>query len=49
MKVIMSWLFKGPMVTVAWLNFDHDQSNIKNDLKVKKIKLPQMKVFLEKQ
>ena len=27
MKEIMSWLFKDPIVTVAWLSFDHAQSN----------------------
>ena len=25
--------FRDPVVTVTWLNFDHTQSNIKNDLK----------------
>ena len=44
---IMSWLFKDPTVTVAWLNFDHAQSNSKKW--PKKIKLPQMKFFFEKQ
>ena len=33
MKVVimkeMPWLFKDPIVTVAWLNFDHVQSNSK--------------------
>ena len=42
-------LFKESIVTVAWLNFDHAQSNNKNSLKAKKIKLPQMKFSLEKQ
>ena len=28
-KEIMSWFFKDPIVTVAWLNFDHTQSHIK--------------------
>ena len=31
--LIMFWLFKDPIVTVAWLNFDHTQSNIKKWLK----------------
>ena len=43
----MSWLFKDPIVTVTCLNLDHAQSNSKKWLK--KIKLPQMKFFLEKQ
>ena len=29
MKEIMSWLFKDPIVTVAWLSFDHTQSDSK--------------------
>ena len=33
MKEIMSWLFKDPIVTVAWLNFDHAQSNSKKSFK----------------
>ena len=47
MKEIMPWLFKDPIVTVAWINFDHTQSNSKNW--PKKINLPQMGFFLEKQ
>ena len=47
--LIMSWLFKDPIVTVAWLNFNNDQSNSKKWPKVKKIKLPKMKFFLRKQ
>ena len=43
--LIMSWLFKDPIVTVAWLNFDHANSKKWS----KKIKLPQMNFFLEKQ
>ena len=35
---IMSWIFKDPIVTVAWLNFDHTQLNIKKWLE--NIKLP---------
>ena len=38
----MSWLFKDPIVTVAWLNFDHVQSNSK-----KWPTIIQMKLFLE--
>ena len=48
MKKIVSW-FKDPIVTVAGLNFDHTNQTVKNDLKAKKIKLPQMKFFLKKQ
>ena len=29
----MPWLFKDPIVTMAWLNFDHARSNSKNSLK----------------
>ena len=47
MKEIRSWLFKDPTVTVVWLNFDHAQLNSKKWHK--KIKLPQMNFFLEKQ
>ena len=47
MKEIGSWLVKDPIATVAWLNFDHAHSNSKKWRQ--KIKLPQMKVFLEKQ
>ena len=43
----MSWLSKDPIVTVASLNFDHTQSNIKEW--PEKIKLPQMRIFLKKQ
>ena len=43
----MSWPFKDSIVTVAWLSFDHTQSNIKNWLE--KIKLPQKRFFLKKQ
>ena len=48
MKVIMSWLFKYPIVTVTWLNFNHAQLNSKNGLYAKKMKLPQMNFFLKK-
>ena len=47
MEEIKSWLFKDPIVTVAWLNFDHDKSNSKKLPKMNK--LPQIKFFLEKQ
>ena len=47
MKEIMFWLFKDP-VNSGLDQFDHAQS-VKNGLKVKKIKLPQMNFFLEKQ
>ena len=36
-------------LTVVWLNFDHPNQTVKNGLKAKKIKLPQMNFFLEKQ
>ena len=44
MKEIMFWLFKDP-VNSGLDQFDHAQS-VKNGLKVKKIKLPQMNFFL---
>ena len=47
MKEIMSWLFKNPIVAVAWLNFEHAQSNSKKW--PKKIKLLVMRFLLEKQ
>ena len=40
-------LTKDPIVTVAWLNINHAQSNSKKS--PKKIKLPEMKFFLKKQ
>ena len=40
-------LTKDPIVTVAWLNFNHAQSNSKKW--PKEIKLPQMNFFLKKQ
>ena len=46
-KEIMSWQFKDPIVTVACLNFNHAQSNSKKW--PKKIKLPEMNFFLNKQ
>ena len=39
-------LTKDPIVTVAWLNFNHAQSNSKK--LPKKIKLPQMNFLLKK-
>ena len=47
MKEIMSWMFKDPIVKVAWFNFDCDHWNRKNW--PKKIKFPQMNFFLQKQ
>ena len=44
----MSWLFKDP-ISSGLAQFDHSQSNSKNGLKAKKIKLPQMNFFLKKQ
>ena len=44
---IMSWLFKDP-INSGLAQSDHAQSNSKNCLKAKKIKLPQMIFFLEK-
>ena len=41
MKEIISWLFNDP-INSGLAQFDHAQSNSKNGLKVKKIKLPQM-------
>ena len=49
MKEIMSWLFRNIQLTVAWLNLTMPNQTVKNDLKAKKIKLPQMNFFLEKQ
>ena len=46
MKEIMSWLFKDP-INSGLAQFDHAQSNSKKW--AKKIKLPQMNLFLEKQ
>ena len=45
--LIMSWLFKDP-ISSGLAQFDHAQSNSKNGLKAKKIKLPQMNFFLKK-
>ena len=47
MKEIISWLFKDPiLVTVDWTNLDNTQQNIKKW--PKKIRLPQIRFFLEK-
>ena len=54
-REIMSSLFKNPnhesriQLTVVWLNLTIPNQIVKNDLKTKKIKLPQMNLFLEKQ
>ena len=48
MKEIMSWLFKDS-INGGLTQFDNAQSNSKNGLKAKKIKLPQMNFFLKKQ
>ena len=48
MKEIMSWLFKD-LINSGLTQFDHAQSNSKNGLKAKKIKLPQMNFSLQKQ
>ena len=47
MKEIMPWLFKDPIVAVAWLNFD-TSSQVFNKWP-KKIKLTQLRFFLKKQ
>ena len=47
MKEIMSCL--RIQLTVAWLNLTMPNQTVKNGLKAKKIKLPQMNFFLEKQ
>ena len=43
----MSWLLKDP-INSGLAQFDHAQT-VKNGLKAKKVKLPQMNFFLEKQ
>ena len=47
MKEIMSWLFKDPLNS-GLAQFDQAQT-VKNGLKGKEIKLPQMIFFLQKQ
>ena len=48
MKKIMPWLLRIEL-TVAWLNLTMPNQTVKNSLKAKKIKLPQMNFVLEKQ
>ena len=48
MKEIMSWLFKDPFNS-GLAQFDHANQTVKNGLKAKRIKLPQMNFVLEKQ
>ena len=48
MKQIMSDYLR-IQLTVAWLNLIMPNQTVKNGLKAKKIKLPQMIFFLEKQ
>ena len=48
MKEIMPWLLR-IQLTVTWLNLTMPNQTVKNGLKAKKIKLPQMNFFLEKQ
>ena len=48
MKQIMSDYLR-IQLTVAWLNLIMPNQTVKNGLKAKKIKLPQMNFFLEKQ
>ena len=48
MKEIMPWLFKDP-INSGLAQFYHANQTVKIGLKVKKIKLPQMNFFLEKQ
>ena len=47
MKEIMSWLFKD-QINSGLTQFDHAQSNRKNALKAKKIKIPQNEFFSRK-
>ena len=42
----MSWLFKDSKVTAAWINFDHVQSNSRNDLRI--LNCPKWDFFLKK-
>ena len=48
MKEIMPWLLR-IQLTVTWLNLNMPNQTVKNSLKAKKIKLPQMNFVLEKQ
>ena len=47
MKEIISWLFKD-LINSVLLNLTTPNQTVKNGLKTKKIKLPQMNFFLEK-
>ena len=47
MKEIMSWLFQDP-INSGLAQFNHSNQTVKNGLKAKKIKLPQMIFFLKK-
>ena len=46
MKEIMPWQFKDP-INSGLAQFYHANQTVKNGLKVKKIKLPQMNFFLK--
>ena len=48
MKEIMLWLFKDP-INSGLAQFDHANQTVKNGVKAKRIKLPQMNFFLKKQ
>ena len=48
LKEIMSWQLR-IQLTVAWLNLAMPNQTVKPGPKIKKIKLPQMNFFLEKQ
>ena len=47
-KEVMPWLLR-IQLTVAWLNLTMPNQTVKNSLKAKKIKLPQMNFVFEKQ
>ena len=47
-KEIIFWLFKDP-INSGWINLTRPNQTVKNSLKTKKIKLPKMNFFLEKQ
>ena len=48
LKEIMPWQLR-IQLTVAWLNLAMPNQTVKNSLKAKQIKLPQMSFVLEKQ
>ena len=48
MKELTSWLLR-IQLTVTWLNLTMPSQTVKNSLKAKKIKFPQINSFLEKQ